>query len=537
MRGNWLTNLAGSTASAFLLALLLVPLAAILWRSLAPAAGAAEGVGFTAPLLAILTDPYYLGRVAFTLWQALLSTALTVAVGLPTALLLARYAFRGRNALMAVFTIPFVMPTVVAGIGFLALVGPRGVLGVDLQGTLGIVLLAHVFFNFAVVTRLVAGFVEGLAPRLEQAAATLGAGPWRSLLRVTLPLALPATLAAAVLVFIFCFTSFGVILLLAPAARLATLEVEIYRLTARLLSLEAAAVLALVQLVVVGALSYLYTRLQARLAVGVPIAAATTLRRPGRGARALLTGDLLVVFALVLAPLGALALKAFTAPSGAFPSLANFSAMIQAPASFGYASLGAATANSLKFASLSTALALVIGFAFAYAVARGRWRWLDQASLLPLAVSPVTLAFGYLLSYPMLVTTAWGVPLAHALIAFPFVTRTLLPALRAQPPALRAAASSLGAGPWRTLVRVELPLLRSTLLTAAAFAFAISLGEFGASLLLSRPENATLPVAIYTLLGRVGPTNYGAALALAVVLMALTALIMLLLNRRGRSEF
>ncbi|MBX3143250.1 MAG: iron ABC transporter permease [Trueperaceae bacterium] len=536
MRGNWLTNLAGSAAGAFLLALLLVPLATILWRSLAPADGTGMA-GFGAPFVSILRDPYYLGRVGFTLWQALLSTILTVAVGLPTALLLARYAFRGRNALMAVFTIPFVMPTVVAGIGFLALVGPRGVVGVDLQGTLAAVLLAHVFFNFAVVARLVASFVEGLAPRLEQAAATLGAGPWRAMLRVTLPLALPATLAAAVLVFIFCFTSFGVILILAPSAQLATLEVEIYRLTSRLLSLDAAAVLALVQLVVVGVLSHVYTRLQARLAVSVPLGGRGVLRRPSRAAGALLIGDLVVVFALVLAPLGALVIRALTAPSGAFPSLANFSAMIAAPASFGYASLGAATLNSLKFASLSTLLALVIGFAFAYSVARGGWRWLDQASLLPLAVSPVTLAFGYLLSYPVLVTTTWGVPLAHALIAFPFVTRSLLPALRAQPRALTAAAASLGAGPWRTLTRVELPLLKPALLTAAAFAFAISLGEFGASLLLTRHENATLPVAIYTLLGRVGPANFGAALALAVVLMLLTTAVMLLLSRRERSEF
>lgn len=533
MRGSWLTNLAGVVASVYLGALLVVPVAVILWRSLAPE----PGEPFAATFAATLGNPYYLQRIAFTLWQALLSTAVTVAVGLPTALLLARYAFRGRRALTAVFTIPFVMPTVVAGIGFLALVGPRGLVGVDLRNTLTIVLLAHLFFNFAVVARLVASFVEGIAPRLEQAAATLGAGPWRALWRVTLPLALPATLAAAVLVFIFCFTSFGIILILAPGPGLATLEVEIYRLTLRLLQLDAAAVLAIVQLLVIGVLGFVYTRLQARLAVAVPIAGASALRRPTLAASGLLVSNLVIVGALVLAPLLALALKALTAPNGTFPSAASFAAMLDAPPSFGYRSLGAALANSLTFASLSTSLALLVGLAFAYAVARGGWRWLDQASLLPLAVSPVTLAFGYLLSYPLLVTSFWGIPLAHALIAFPFVTRTLLPALRAQPRSLGAAARSLGAGPWGALVRVELPLLRPALVTAAAFAFAISLGEFGASLVLSRPEHATLPVAIYTLLGRVGAANYGAALALSVVLMLLTAIVMLLLARRHRGEF
>jgi len=528
---NPLAHLAGGVATLYLTAFLLVPLGVILARGLLPGGGAPFGAAFTATL----SDGYYLERLAFTFGQALLSTLLTVALGLPTALLFARYRFRGKRALTAAFTVPFVMPTVVAGIGFLALVGPRGVLGVDLRNTLALVLLAHVFYNFAVVARLVASFLEGVAPRLEEAAATLGAGRWRTLLRVTLPLALPATLASAVLVFVFCFTSFGVVLILAPAAPFATLEVEIYRLTARLLQLDAAAVLVVVQLVVIGLASFVYTRLQERLAVSVTPGSAE--RAPSPGVRALLSLDLLLAGGLVLAPLLALTLQALTAPSGAFPSLASFQALQGATASVGFASLQRSLANSLLFACLSTLLALVVGFLFAYAVARGGWRALDQASLLPLATSPITLAFGYLLAYPALVTSFWGIPLAHALLAFPFVARTLLPAMRALPPGQLEAAATLGASPGRALWRVELPLLRPALVTAAAFAFAISMGEFGATLLLVRSEYATLPVAIYDRLGRPGAAMYGQALALAVVLMLLTALVMLLLQRRGRSEF
>ncbi len=531
MSRNLLASIAGLGSLGFLTAALLVPLAAILWRGVAP-----DGELDIAGLLATLTDPYYLGRLWFTTWQALLSTVLTVLVGLPSALLLARYRFAGRRLLTAAFSVPFVMPTVVAGMGFLALAGPRGVLGVDLRNTLALVLAAHVFYNFAVVARLVSGFLEGMGPRLEQAAATLGAGTWRTLWRVTLPLALPATVAAATLVFIFCFTSFGVILILAPDARFATLEVELYRLTLRLLRLDAAAALALVQLAVVGGLGWLYTRLQARLSV--PVSAGRSQARAPRGAGAALLGaDLLLIGAIVLAPLVALTASAFTAGDGSFPSLDNLRAMLDAPRSVGFATLGLSLRNSLTFAALSTALALVIGTAFAYAVHRGRWRWLDGLSLLPLATSPVTLGLGYLIAYPWLVATFWGVPLAHALIAFPFVTRTLLPAMRALPAGQVGAAATLGAGPWRTLWRVELPQLRPSLAVAAAFAFAVSLGEFGASLLLVRPEFATLPVAIFDRLGRPGPLNYGAALGLSMVLMAVTALVMLVLQRRGRGEF
>src|SRR5690554_3880941 len=314
MRRSWLGHVTGAAALAFLVAGLFVPLAAIVWRGVAPAGGTP-----LAGLVATLTDPYYLGRLWFTTWQALLSTALTVAVGLPTALLLARYGFAGRRLLTAAFSVPFVMPTVVAGMGFLALAGPRGLLGVDLRGTLVLVLAAHVFYNFAIVARLVSGFLEGLGPRLEQAAATLGAGAWRTLWRVTLPLALPATVAAATLVFVFCFTSFGVVLILAPEARFATLEVELYRLTLRLLRLDAAAALALVQLVVVGGLGLAYTRLQARLAV--PFAAGRAVARRPRGVGAALLGaDLLVIAAGVLAPPLALTVQALTAPAGPEPA-------------------------------------------------------------------------------------------------------------------------------------------------------------------------------------------------------------------------
>ena len=235
MSRQWLAHVLGVVATAFLLIFLFYPLTVILWRSL----GDLEAVR------AALGNPYYRGRLWFTTFQALLSTLLTVALALPGALLFARFDFIGKRFLRSAFTVPFVMPTVVAAIGFLALFGPRGVSGLELRGTLLIILLAHVFYNYAVVVRIVGAYLEALGPRLAEAAQMLGSSPWRLLWRVTLPLAAPAILAAAVLVFIFCFTSFGVIMILAPGPQYATLEVEIYALTSRL-RLEGAAVLVLV---------------------------------------------------------------------------------------------------------------------------------------------------------------------------------------------------------------------------------------------------------------------------------------------------
>ncbi|MEX2535341.1 MAG: iron ABC transporter permease [Trueperaceae bacterium] len=522
MHDRTLGHVLGLFAALFLAVFFFYPLAAILFRS--------AGVD---SLLQILSNPYYWGRFAFTLGQALLSTALTLLLGLPAALLFGRYEFTGKRLLRSLFTVPFVMPTVVAAVGFLALLGPRGVFGTDLRGTLTLILLAHVFYNFPVVVRVVGSYLEATAPQLREAAQTLGASPWRTLLRVELPLAAPALAAAASLVFIFTFTSFGVILILAP--NLPTVEVEIYRLTSRLLRLDAAAVLVVGQLLLVGCVSRLYVLLQRQLSVRMG-GAARSLPRPSGVVRALLAVQLAVAAILILSPLVALGVQAFWPAGQAGPTLAGFRALHQAPLTATFSGAGEAVFNSLLFAFGTMVLALLVGFAFAYAVVRGGWHWLDDASLLPLAASAVSLGFGYLIAFPRLATSPWGLLLAHTLVAFPFVARALLPALRALPPSLLEAAGTLGAGSWSRLRRIELPLLRPSFTTAAAFAFAVSMGEFGATLVITRPEFATIPVAIFDRLGRPGLTSYSAALALSVVLMVVTAAAMLVIDRSGPGE-
>jgi len=151
---------------------------------------------------------------------------------------------------------------------------------------------------------------------------------------------------------------------------------------------------------------------------------------------------------------------------------------------------------------------------------------LEAVLLLPLGASAVTLGLGFLLAFDQ-PPFDWRasvalLPLAHTLIALPFVVRTILPAIRAFDPRLREAARNLGAGPLRVFLQVDLPLLAPPFVAAAVFAFAISLGEFGASLVIARPEYPTMPVAIYRFLGQPGALNYGQALAMSSVLMLVT---------------
>ena len=531
---------------AFLLVFFVWPVAAILLKGLRP-----DGAWDLSALGDVLTDPV-IRRVAwFTLWQAVLSTALCVVAGLPGAALFARFRFAGKRFLWAALLVPFVLPTVVVGVALLGVIGPNGVSGVDLSGTLWAVLVAHVFFNYAVVVRTVGGAWSTVDPRLEEAARTLGASPWRAFREVTWPLLRPAVAAASSIVFLFTFTSFGVVLVVG-GVRQRTLEVEIYDQTARFLHLDVAAALALVQLVVVVAALAWFGRTQRHRAVVLDQRPAAEVARRPRGwrERAFVGTNLLFMAALLGVPLAVLVVRSFDAPAGW--GTGNYQALDTARrGSTSFVPPVEAITNSLLFALAATVVAVVLGGCAAWAVAGSgrepspRWaRWTDTALMVPLGTSAVTVGFGMFVAFgdpPLeLRSSVWLVPLAHAVVAIPFVIRLLVPALRSIDPQLREAAGVLGASPWRVWREVDLPVVSRALAAAAGFAFAVSLGEFGATVFLARPERPTLPVAIYRFLGQPGPLNFGQAMALSVVLMALTVIVIMAIDRLrpiGSAEF
>ncbi|MGW8992573.1 ABC transporter permease [Streptomyces zhihengii] len=487
--------------------------------------------------------PEILRVLWFTTWQALASTALTLLIALPGAYVLARFDFPGRRLLRAVVTVPFVLPTVVVGTAFLALIGRGGLLdelwGVRLDTTVWAILLAHVFFNYAVVVRTVGGLWAQLDPRQEEAARVLGAGRFTAWRRVTLPALVPSLAAAALMVFLFTFTSFGVVQILGGPT-FSTLEVEIYRQTADLLDLPTAAVLTLIQFAAVGAVLAVHARTVRRREGTLRLVdPARTARRPrGAGQWALLAGVVATVLVLLVAPLAVLVERSFDTPGGY--GLAYYRALTVVDSRGGTFLVPPVEAirNSLEYAAAATAISVVVGGLAAAALTRraGRLvRGFDALLMLPLGVSAVTVGFGFLIALdepPLDLRTSWIlVPLAQALVGVPFVVRIMLPVLRAVDARLREAASVLGASPLRAWREVDLPLVRRALLVAAGFAFAVSLGEFGATVFIARPDNPTLPVAVARLLGRPGELNYGQAMALSTVLMAVCAAALLALER------
>ncbi|MDO0911436.1 iron ABC transporter permease [Streptomyces sp. DT2A-34] len=519
---------------AFFAAFFAWPVAAIVARGLK-----ADGVWQFARLTDVLGESDIRHVLWFTTWQALASTALTLLIALPGAYVFARFDFPGKQILRAVVTVPFVLPTVVVGTAFLALVGRGGLLdelwGVRLDTTVWAILLAHVFFNYAVVVRTVGGLWAQLDPRQEEAARMLGASRFTAWRTVTLPALAPAVAAAALMVFLFTFTSFGVVQILGGPT-FSTLEVEIYRQTSEIFDLSTAAVLTIIQFLAVGAILAVHAWTVRRRESALRLVdASVTARRPrGAGQWALLAGVLAVIVVLLLLPLAVLVERSLDAPDfGYYRALASADGgvFLVAPIE--------AIGNSLQYAVVATLIAVLIGGLAAAALTRrdaGRFvRGFDALLMLPLGVSAVTVGFGFLIALdepPLDLRSTWIlVPLAQALVGVPFVVRTMLPVLRAVDQRLREAASVLGASPWRVWREVDLPLVRRALLIAAGFAFAVSLGEFGATVFIARPDNPTLPVAVARLLGRAGELNYGQAMALSTVLMMVCAVALLVLER------
>jgi thiamine transport system permease protein len=503
------------------------------------------------------------GPLSFTVWQAALSTLLTMALGLPAAYLFARFKFPGKGLLRVLSTLPFIMPTVVVAAGFNALIGPRGWVNLalmslfqletpplNLLNTLAIILLAHVFYNTSIVIRLVGTAWAQLDTRLEQAARTLGASPLRTFREVTYPLLRPTILAAALLVFLFDFTSFGVILLLG-GPRFATLEVEIYIQELQLLNLPLAALLSVVQM----AVSLLLTVIYQRLAHGKEFPLSPRLKgegaNPPRGwvQRGMVAVMAVILLAILVSPLAALAARSFSrldANRGERGQVQTGLTLdyyqqlfINSNNSLFYVPPVDALKNSLMYAGEAVLISVSLGTLAAYALHhRSRVnRLLDPLLMLPLGASAVTLGLGFVIvfnappldprSFPLLI------PIAHSLVALPFVIRTIQPALASIPANLRQAAAVLGAAPWRVWWEVDRPILGRAALVSAIFAFTISLGEFGATSFLARPEMPTLPIAISRFLSLPGALNYGQALAMATVLMGVCAVAILIMEKVG----
>jgi thiamine transport system permease protein len=504
--------------------------------------------------------------LSFTAGQAGLSTLLTLIIGLPAAWLFTYFTFPGKKFFKTLTTLPFILPTVVVAAGFNTLLGPRGWINLGLMAyfnltappiqflnTFGAILLAHVFYNTTIIIRVVSNAWSQQNIRLQHAAQVLGASPWRTFIEVTLPQLRPAIFAATFLVFLFNFTSFGVILMLG-GPQFATLEVEIYIQALHLLNLPLASVLSILQLLCTLLITVGHNWVSGLGKVS-PTSTARRIvpRKPDKLMERLVLFVIITSLTILLvAPLTSLALRSFVKlePTRGERSEFERGLTLQFYRELAVNRRGdlffvppiTAARNSFLFAFITIGITLTLGVLVAYAQKNGAIlnKILDPLLMLPLGASAITLGLGFIIIFNHPPFSTWRfpilIPVAHSLVALPFIVRNLSPALKNISPSLHNAARALGASPLRVWREVDLPLLAPSFLVSAIFGLTISLGEFGASTFLVRPDYPTLPVAIYRYISQPGALNYGQALAMSTILMVVCAFGIFIIERLQKPE-
>ncbi len=489
-------------------------------------------------------DAYLVTLVRFTLWQAILSTLVSVAPAIVVARALHRQQeFPGRSLLLGLFAVPVGLPALVGALGILALLGRAGLLAGPLSVVggeswpgiygLGGILVAHAFFNLPLAARLLLGALEEVPADQWRLGSQLGFSAGQTFRLLEWP-ALRASLPGiASLVFMLCVTSFTIVLTLGGGPAATTLEVAIYQSLRFDFDPARAAVLTAVQVMLTLAVLLVLSRLGTDV-VG-ETASSVSSRRFTPGNRTQAVADLTVIllaFVFVVAPLLAILWSGLQA---------DLSRLLREMV------VQKAIGTSLVLAGLSGLVAVALSWALAsarYAASQGprsTHRLLDglfgAGASLVLVVPPVVIGAGWFLllrgTGQVFAVAPIMVVAVNALMALPFAARVIRPAHDAAALRHDRLCRSLGISGLDRLRLVDWPALRRPLFTALAFAMALSLGDLGVIALFGSDAVQTLP---YLLLGRMGSYRTADATGLALLLGCLCLGLMLLSNLLGRER-
>ncbi len=475
-----------------------------------------------------------------SLWISVASVALSAAIGIPLAFLFVRYEFPGRRLLGAVVALPAVLPPLVGVLAFLFLYGESGfvahlvkrVFGLDqapwtLEGATAI-LLVHAYSMYVYFYLFVRAGLSSLDASVFEAAASLGAGRWRTLRRVVLPLLRPSLTGAALLTFMTSLASFSAPYIFGGGFRVMTTQIIATRLNGEN-SLAMVETVSLTILALAGLLLFRRSDADepaASAGKGVAPERSRVTSRPARLALAALSWILALV---LLLPHLTLLVVSFV-PLGTWTTeavppaytLANYATLLEDPVR------ARPLVNSLWMATLATVAAVGIAVAAGVLAVRRRVRGggaIEALLALPWAVPgtvfAIALATAFSVRQPLaarfiLVGTLWILPLAYLVRNLPITGRAVLAGFRRLDPSLDEAAATLGAGRWRTLGRITLPLLRPALVAGATLAFVTAFGDFVTSIMLYTYD--TRPISL-EILSSLRNSDVGVAAAYGVVLM------------------
>ncbi|BDA86224.1 thiamine/thiamine pyrophosphate ABC transporter permease ThiP [Aureimonas sp. SA4125] len=479
---------------------------------------------------AVLGDPYIAGVVRFTLLQAGLSTLFSLAFALPLALALHRFRFPGRSLVLRFFLLPQALPVLVGALGILAIWGRGGLLSdalaglgfarLDVYGLTGI-LLAHVFFNMPLATRLLVAALDAVPSESWKLAGQLSLGPAATFRLVEWPAIRSSLPAAASLVFMLCMTSFTLVLVLGGGPAATTLEVSIYQSLRYAFDPARAVVLALAQVLITGIVLFAVTRFAGRVDGMATLGrAATRYDRMSTAERGLAGLVILLGLGFVLAPFAAIVTRGLAADLWRL---------------FGETALHRAVLTSMLVATAAATLSLALSLALLFG-ARARRRnaeeaggrgLYDLAGSLVLVVPPIVLGAGWFLCLRQVTDVFAAAPYlvvaTNAVMAMPFVMRIVGPALSSSAARHDRLAESLGLAGLNRLALVEWPATRGALGLAFAFALALSLGDLGVAALFGNQDFLTLPLLLYQ---RMGSYRTADAAGIALILGIMTLVLM-----------
>ena len=483
----------------------------------------------------------------FTLKQAALSSLFSILFALPGAYLFSNYRFTLRKLILSISNLCFFLPSILVVLGFVIFYGNSGVLNTLLMKVMKTsepplkilysfkaIILAHIFLNFPIALSLITDTWSHLSKNQENASLSMGASGLETFIRVTLPRILPVILSAALLIFLFCFTSFSIILVLGGGPQFTTIEVEIYRLNNIVLDQEKAAALSvysftmnLICLTIYLLFSSLFKNKEKNRI--------SRLRRPtSRLTYLAISLYILLMLIFFFSPIVSIVWRSFYSTSqryGTGYTTRAYRELFGLESSIALANTLDAIMNSIQIAILSACVSTIISICLALWISKRRKGGIfELLSMLPMAISSVTLGLGYsilranisedsILSGPVLVI------LAHTVIILPFCLRTLLPVLRSQNENKLNAAYTMGSGVMKASFDIEIPTIKSSIIRAFIFAFALSMGEVNATLTLARGKVSTLPLQIYRL---INSYNYQSACAVGTILITITFIVFLL---------
>jgi thiamine transport system permease protein len=469
-------------------------------------------------------------------------------IGLPGAYLLSNYDIKGKKVILGICAIPFVLPSILVILGFVSFYGNNGFLNQLLMSLFHLeepplrilysyqaIILAHAFYNFPVILLLVTTYWSNLDPKYEMSSYVFGASRFQTFFNVTFRRILPSILSSSLLVFLFCFTSFSIILVLGGGPKYTTMEVEIYRRARINMDMNGAAAYSIVSIVFCIVLLILYLASQKLISSSDSVVTSNYKKekRPTSILGKIFSSLYFIVSGLfILAPILSIILKScFATVSRSSQKVFTLKYYKQL---FGMQSTSGVMNDATPAILASLKIALIVGLltvpiVLSLSIATKRKNsfssnFIELIGMLPLAISSVIIGLGYYLiaaKVPYLSGTALVV-LAHLVIALPFALRIITPELDKLPNTLSQSAMTLGATPFRAFIDIELPLIKNALIKAAIFSFATSMGEINATLVLSSSKIVTIPVVMYRL---IGSYNFAGASALGTILIVVCAIV------------